>query len=356
MYHSRFISLLILLFLTISLDAQEEYFKHQFLFTIENDFLGVDNKDDNYTGGLNLDIVIPEFNFKQPFYKFPKGRHFQIISIGGTGYTPQDLTSTDIVIGDRPYASLTYLSFGKLSVSKNFKKQLNSQFIIGLTGWQGPGEVQYYLHDNNAFGSTRPNPQGWKNQIGYNGSFILNYNFQWIENFNQKENEGEEGETKKVEFLQPSWILGGKLGNYMINVETGIYLNIINVNSFPVFGANGIKIPTLLSYKNSDSSYKEKKKSKFIRLHLFAEPKIRIVVYDVTLQGLLFGDDSPYVINSKDVNRLVLDIKSGIKILFFDKFFLGFNHYIRSREFKQGKTVHNWGGITFGYSSLTKNF
>lgn len=324
---------------------QKEYFEYQVLFTHENDFLGIGNQDDNYTGGAHLEVLVSDFGFRQPFYEFKGGKNFQFLGIGGTAYTPQDLNATSVVIGDRPYASLTYFGFGRISISDDFQQQVNSQLIIGLTGWQGPGEAQYYIHDNGWFGTTRPNPQGWDNQIGHNGSLVINYNMQYIKNiqFNyQKE--------PMTQLLRSSLLLGADVGNYMINLKAGFYFNLLNINTFPIFGGNNIGIPALLE-ENSEVS---NKRGKIIRFHVFAEPKVRIVGYDATIQGLLFGDDSAYKIESGDINRLVFDFKAGFKLLILDKFYLGYNHFLRSKEFEDGKSIHYWGGITLGYTPLKK--
>ncbi|WP_222984206.1 lipid A-modifier LpxR family protein [Flagellimonas meishanensis] len=336
----------LLSFLVLSnLLVAQELFDFQISFTHENDFLGISNQDDNYTGGAQLELLLPEFNFPQPFFELENGTNYQILALGGTAYTPQDLLATEVVLNDRPYASLTYMIFGKLSIGEESKSLLNSQLIFGLTGWQGPGEAQYYIHDRGWFGTTRPNPRGWDNQIGFNGSFVVNYNILRMQSFNLNYKD-----DLKTELFRPSWLIGGDFGNYMMNLEAGLYLNMLNINSFPVFGANTGGTPILL--RATETSGTPKKGTKGFRLHLFAEPKVRLVGYDTTLQGLLFNDNSPYTIDSGNINRIVLDFKAGVKLLLANRFFIGYNHFLRTQEFKQGKNVHHWGGVTLGYTPL----
>ncbi len=314
----------------------------QSTLTIENDFLGINNKDDNYTGGASIDVVMPGLRLKQPFYSFKTGTDFQLLSIGGTAYTPQDLESSQIVIGDRPYASLTYLKLGKLSISENLDKQIISELLVGFSGWQGPGEAQSYVHRNGWFGSTRPIPRGWSNQIGYNGSFVFNYNIKWLQSiFSEHENE------QDLEIMKPYWNYGADIGTYMTNLKFGFFVNAINFNSYPILGSADARIPTKKLLKKNKIN--EDRLSP-LRFHIYIEPTFRIIGYDSTLQGLLWGNNSAYTINSTDIQRLVFDFRSGIKILLFNSIHLGYHFNLRTKEFKEGKKIHYWGGILIGFS------
>ena len=76
----------------------QSYFGYQITLTHENDFLGTYNNDENYTGGFNLEIVFPKSRIMQPFFELNNGKNFNSFSLGGTGYTPQDLASVDVVL------------------------------------------------------------------------------------------------------------------------------------------------------------------------------------------------------------------------------------------------------------------
>ena len=123
----------------------------QALLTIENDVFGLNNKDENYTGGLKLEVLTPGFKSKWlPHFRYKGERTFNIqrFSFGGTAYTPQALDSSNVVIGDRPYASTIYVSFGTISYNLNLRRFISSELFVGILGARGPGNAQAYIHRN----------------------------------------------------------------------------------------------------------------------------------------------------------------------------------------------------------------
>jgi len=319
----------------------------QALLTHENDFLFINNDDENYTGGLNLELTMTRWNVWQPFYKLSEDFNFQKLSIGGTGYTPQNLTSETVVFWDRPYASLTYLSIGLLSQNETKNASLISKLYLGLVGSSGPGKVQYFLHDRHVFGTTRPNPQGWDNQIGFDGSFVLNYNVRYMKDLSNGNYE-----EKAITIFKSYWTSGFDLGNYMISAQTGLYLDLFNINAFPVFGVDNSPIPVMVSTDDSflTEGFFYQKKAPTFRFNIFAKPFVRLVGHNTTLEGLLFNDGSAYKIEGGNVNRLVFEFSGGINMVVNDNFYLRYVIFMRSREFSEGKSIHYWGGLTLGFS------
>lgn len=326
--------ILIIVALIISLFTKAE----QVFLTHDNDVFAIENEDENYTGGLNLEVVLDKFNFKQPFFELKDSYNLQNISVGGVGYTPQDLVSTTPVKDDRPYSSMVFFSFGKTSIKLDNSESLTSKFYIGNMGGSGPGRVQYFLHDVNALGSVRPNPQGWHNQIGYDGSLILNYNIRYLRRFKKEQS------ANNSFFKNMSYTLGADLGNYMVNFQGGFFLDVVNINSYPTLGYKNIVVPTK---SNKKSIYSEKKK---FRANLFLNPFVRVVGYNSTLEGLMFNDNSVYKIPHNDVNRLIFEFNTGISIIGWDRFHLKYTFTARTKEFNGGKKIHYWGAVTLGFS------
>ncbi|MBL0341253.1 MAG: DUF2219 family protein [Bacteroidetes bacterium] len=152
---------------------------YQANLTIENDILGYRNEDENYTGGIKLEVLTPGLKCKYlvvfPF-RNKADLNLQRYSFGGTGYTPRTLEFSEVQYDDRPYASLVFLSFGNISFFKKLNF-LQSDIYVGFMGLDGPGNVQSYIHENHWFGTTRPVPQGWHNQIADSlNAFVVNYN------------------------------------------------------------------------------------------------------------------------------------------------------------------------------------
>lgn len=316
----------------------------QVLLTHENDFLAIDNKDENYTGGLKLETLFKEIKWKvSPFLKYKGENALNIsrIGLGATAYTPQDLKSESIVRGDRPYASLLFLNFGNNSYHIQRKEMIQSEIILGIIGTSIPGNAQAYLHENHWFGSQRPIPKGWNNQIGYHGSFIINYNTRFQKTFFSKE-------TSENDF---KWLIVngvGKLdiGNYMIHAQGGFKLNLLNWN------ANLLQD----NYPNLETFLKLEASPKKVRFGLFAEPTVRFVGYNATLEGLLFNDHSVYTIDHSDIKRVLFEINAGFNLTLYDVFYLRYSHSGRTREFDDGKLFHNWGAVTLGFSPDRWNY
>ncbi len=316
----------------------------QALISHENDVFGISNKDENYTGGLKLEVLTPQWGkFWQPFFRFKNegSLNIQRFAFGGTGYTPQDIAISSIIINDRPYASLVYGSIGNTSFSSTNKWLVQSELIFGVMGSKGPGKLQAHIHRNNWLGSTRPIPLGWDNQIGYNKAFVINYNTRvqyFLSNIDFNE---------RLSLLQTS--LTGRLdfGTYMINLQAGVKLNIFNLNSSVLHDYNP-SYPVLTPQVHSVQSKK-------IRFNLFIEPQVRLAAFNATLEGLMFNDQSVYKIPSSEVKRLLFELNAGFNLQLYDVLYLKFMLFARSREFEEGKPVHIWGGITIGGSPSSWN-
>ncbi|MEP7095405.1 MAG: lipid A-modifier LpxR family protein [Flavobacterium sp.] len=338
-------SYLLILMFFCSLNASSQGTSgFQVLLTTDNDFLGIDNKDENYTGAAKIELLTPEIKWKWlPFYKFKQDStvlSIQRFGFGGTAYTPQDIAASEVVTGDRPYASLTFFSFGNVTYNNSKKIILQSDLIIGSIGSSGPGNVQTYIHKNHWFGTDRPEPQGWGNQIGFNGSFIVNYNTQLEGLIKINENKSD------FQWIIPYWVAKADLGNYMINLQGGLKLNLLNFNS-GAFQDYIAELPTIM---------RETNKKKNFRFNFFVEPSFRLAAYNATLEGIMFNDNSVYKIEHSHVNRLLFEINSGINVNIGDFFYAKYSFYGRSKEYDGGKYFHTWGGITVGFSPSRWNY
>jgi hypothetical protein len=86
-------------------------------------------------------------------------------------FTPSDLRMRAPEIGDRPYASLFFLSVGRRYVSAAGTVAYNSSLTFGVLGLAAARGVQDVLHDMT--GSIRP--QGWSHQISAGGEPTARY-------------------------------------------------------------------------------------------------------------------------------------------------------------------------------------
>jgi hypothetical protein len=88
-------------------------------------------------------------------------------------FTPRDLASHDVVYGDRPYASLFFVSAGRRYTSLTAEVAYNSSLTVGVLGLQAAESVQSALH--HLTGSVQP--QGWSHQVSAGGEPTIRYSF-----------------------------------------------------------------------------------------------------------------------------------------------------------------------------------
>jgi Uncharacterized protein conserved in bacteria (DUF2219) len=93
------------------------------------------------------------------------------LAVGLLVFTPRDLSAHEVVYGDRPYASLFFLSAGRRYVSTDTEVAYNSSLTVGMLGLNAASSVQHALHS--LTGSTQP--EGWSHQISAGGEPTLRY-------------------------------------------------------------------------------------------------------------------------------------------------------------------------------------
>jgi hypothetical protein len=86
-------------------------------------------------------------------------------------FTPRDLAARNVVRGDRPYASLFFLSAGRRYVSQDRPIAYDTSLTVGVLGLAAAADVQRVLHD--LTGSVQP--QGWSHQISDGGEPTARY-------------------------------------------------------------------------------------------------------------------------------------------------------------------------------------
>nr|WP_321225113.1 lipid A deacylase LpxR family protein [uncultured Psychroserpens sp.] len=314
------ISTIILGILSLSLNAQkidnlisfrtidnDTYFR----FNYDNDYFAA--SDENYTQGYSLEFVSPFFSKNPINHILIKPNDYSLrygIMVEHIGYTPNNYDLPEIQYGDRPFAAAIMLKSSIIALNTNKKTRLHSSLNLGLIGPGAFGEeMQVEIHK----ATGNKTPRGWRHQI--KNDVVLNYNF---------------GIEKQA--LQMANFLALQVES---NVNVGTLFTNLSVGSSVVVGR----------FNNVFSS---EEKNKNFQLYTYAQPIVKLVGYDATLQGGLINRKSPYTIASNDVNRLTFQFNYGIvlqtKTLYFE--------YTRSsltKEFDSGDSA-KWGGIRIGFT------
>ena len=307
-----------------------QYFNVQF----ENDLFG-SGEDSHYTHGSRISYLTSEklthFEDKlkstvlAPIPKFliPKSRRISFI-LGQNIFTPEDITRSDLILNDRPYAGWLYLGAGFVTKGgENVKFMENLEINLGVVGPAALGdEVQTQWHRL----IDVKTPKGWSNQLDNEPGIIIFYERKWPFKPNS-------GKWNRMIDLTPS--AGFALGNVLTYFTTGLTLR-IGYNIPNDFGPPRIR-PGL-----SGSGFFTPK-SRFT-WYLFAGVEGRAVARNIFLDGNTFQDS-----HSVDKKTLVGDLQVGIVMTMFDNFRVGFTNVFRTKEFNGQPEADEFGSISLSY-------
>jgi hypothetical protein len=231
---------------------------------LENDLYTSTVNDRYYTNGFEL------------FYRFlnkntnPKiNKRITEFKIGQYIYNPQTINADDFFVNDRPFAG--YL-FGRVGIFNYYENEsvLKLNFQMGFVGKNAFGEeTQTVFH--NTFGYKKV--RGWQYQIHNTLSVQGNI------------------------FYSKNIFYGQKISNFDLNLVSETNFGTTNTGTsfgflsrfslkklLPIFNSN-LYNATLSSDK---SVYK--KESEF---YFYINPNVNYQLYDATIQGSLFNDESP---------------------------------------------------------------
>lgn len=285
--------------------------KRYFRFNYDNDYFA--SQDEDYTQGYNFELVSPSLQLN-PINKLllkPKNNEMKYgISIEHIGFTPFNIKSPEIQVGDRPFASTIMLKSFAIATDSLNKTRLISSFNIGLIGPGAFGkEMQVGIHK--ATGNTIP--EGWRNQI--KNDIVLNYEISYEKQLIRYRNLFSLHSNSKIQ-----------LGTLFSNAGLGL------TSTFGIIN-------------QPFSSSKTKKK---FNIYGFAQSMVNVIGYDATLQGGIFNKKSPYIIASQDIERFTAQANFGM-ILQTRTLYFEYSRALITREFASG-TSSKWGGIKVGFT------
>ena len=293
---------------TDSTKKTESYFR----FFYDNDFFA--QTDRYYTQGTR-----PEFIF--PFLKyFPLSRtlipikknavNYYGLGLQQDGFTPISIRHSTIFYGERPYASVAYLSSFLISMDKERLERLTTSIDLGVIGpWGGGEQEQKAIHKS----LVNIQPLGWEYQIA--NDYVINYDLLY-----------EKGLIEKKHF-EMIGLAGFRAGTLYDDVESGLLFRAGRLNSyFENLGLQKHSIP----------------KKKF-HCVFYAKGEVKVVAYNATMQGGFFNKNSIYTISNADIDRIVATTSAGI-ILSYKRFSLEFGRVYITPEFRNGLD-HGWGHV-----------
>ncbi len=182
-----------LLFFTLSLYANEQYLQessnfdnntdqenwelYRFNLYFENDLFST--TDSQYSSGEKFNLIYRVDNPQSSFYDllfldFDEEDVYMSFSLANQIFTPEDLSQTELIEDDRPYAGWTFAEAG---LHKSSPSQLRSVYLqVGCVGPCSMSEqIQTGIH---AMTGSEP-PMGWNNQLKNELGINLRYLHKW---------------------------------------------------------------------------------------------------------------------------------------------------------------------------------
>lgn len=294
------------------LHSQRAYSKEVGLKT-DNDLYTSTYYDRYYTNGTFL-----YFRYLSKNTNIKKIHEFEL---GQKMYTPKFSSSLNKEDIDRPYAGYSYLKYSlKYFSKKNYA--LKSSFELGILGSNSKAqEIQDVIHEIYGFPSTI----GWEYQI--ENTLGINMELEFSKPFSKKE-------KKTFDFTSISSL---QLGTIYTQLTTNVMSRI-----------NLLK-KTLNSYNNStlfESNLNHINGIQQNELFLYFKPQIGYALYNATIQGSMFHNESPVTYGIKG---FIYEFELGIKFA-IQRFDLSYSFikYSKTTE-KIENNTSNYGSITINY-------
>lgn len=304
----------------------------------ENDLFN--GSDSNYTNGIKYSLISPDLSphaeqghfprkvleliHKIPLIRdsSPKYSHKAEFSLGQNMYTPADISRSDLIADDRPYAGWLYAGLAYHRKTE-FKKHLDFVDSVEIQlGMVGPlsfaEEAQTLVHELRDI----PTAKGWDNQLKNEPGFLVAFERKWL--FSQD----------SVGLLSADAIVhaGGVLGNVATYLNSGLELR-YGMNLARNFGISMIR-------PAGSSLFTPHEKPS---IYLFGAVNGKYVLHDIFLDGNTFADS-----HSIDKEDLVADFAAGIT-LSHHNLMLTYSHVTRTKEFVGQDDGHHFGSLTLNF-------
>ncbi len=318
----------ILLFTFINMASAQDKFKPQYLIVSEdNDFINLrgTGTDKFYTNGTRINL----------FYTKPAKRRFVTqllmplnassdnlygIGINQLMFTPTDITRTDIVKGERPYAGILFLSHSLSSSDFEHKQKLTTEIDLGVIGPSSfAKEVQIWVHGVINY----QKPLGWGNQV--KNDFLFNYKLQY-----------EKLLLSPAENFELIGQIGADAGTLNNQITTGINFRMGRFNSY----FSNYEKPGRGSVNNEANKYKN------FQFFFYVKPFFTAFMDNSLLQGGMFtGYNSVYTIPQDSLTHFYMQFEYDI-VIGTKRFGFSVNEKLRTAEFKNADNIQV-GNFTF---------
>lgn len=258
-------------------------FTEDFFLKVDNDAFLVQAVDRYYSSGIFFQYrkLSREGSLIDKLGGQKATKTIRSISFSHLFFTPSDLKLRTIDQLDRPYAGMMSIGYGISYYSKS--SYLKAQFDAGILG-PGAGVEQLQEWYHRLIGAKTP--RGWRFQIG--NSPVITLNMEYAKPLIT---------TKKFQLLAEGSFQGGTVIN---QIKPGFGLRL---GKFQSLDQSSYKSGRLGSV-----GVRSKKRAQLRESYFFLRPSIAFVLYDATIQGSIFSENS---IHTEDPQRMRYHFQYG---------------------------------------------
>lgn len=310
-------------------------------FAFDNDFLALQDRDQNYTLGLNFTYTGKNAETQWASLHKPldwidlkinldglvgPGVTSSSIEYGVFAFTPEDILRSYAIEDDRPYASLVFVSSSRGAYHQLQEVSWQSTLTVGLLGLDLVGDFQQALHET--YGGD--NPEGWDHQISSGGEPTLRYSIS-RQNLFFKTTSGTELKSTlqgSVGYItEASWSLGMRSGT--------IHTPWVSFT------------PELATYGEGSVASAVSKASE---RYFWTGIALKWRPYNALLEGQFRDSDVTY--SNDQINRGIVEFWFGYTMTLRDGYSVSYSFREHSSELKEGNGDRNvtWGGVVISKS------
>jgi hypothetical protein len=309
---------------------------------IDNDLFAGGATDRDYTGGMAVTIsgsqardgllsLDPALAQIDRLFISPDsiGDVHYARQAGLIAFTPTDIAASQPLHDDRPYASLLFVSNGRVSVDADGRNAWSSNLTVGMLGLALSGRLHSEVHE--LFGSDPVN--GYDNQISAGGEPTARYTLArhhlWIAN--------------PAATLDVKTTLQGSVG-YLTETSAAISMRVGRFET-PWWSF----APELTDYIGPPVPVAQRSGNR-LEMYFFTGARVKARAYNAFLQGQF--RDSVVEYSASEVEPIVVQAWAGFVSQIFEQTQVSYTLNYQTAEVRDGKAAHDtfWGSVQLSHS------
>lgn len=249
--------------------------------------------------------------------------------VGLMAFTPEDITTSQPVYDDRPYASLLFVSNGRVGVDSDGRNAWISSLTVGMLGLHLAGELHSEVHELVGSEPVR----GYGNQISAGGEPTAKYTLArshlWVAN---------PSATVDVKTT-----VGGSVG-YLTEASAALSMRIGRFDT-PWWSF----APELTDYAAAPIPAAQHAGHR-LEMYFFTGARVKARAYNAFLEGQF--RDSVVRYSSSQIEPVVAEVWVGFVTQIFERTQVSYTVNYQTSEVREGKADRDslWGGVQLNHS------